>query len=1407
MFRLFRGRKSSQKLKPTGTLGVFVVLAFLIGGVLFSQSAGAAFYEWEQLALNPFQVGGIPYVIQEFEEFGGRLYAGTYPDVAYVWSSTDGVAWGAPLIAADFGYPDNVGICALREYSGYLYVGTCSDTLGAQLWRSNDGTTWSAVIATGEPTATAGDGFGDLNNKNIHDLEEFGGYLYAGVSNEVDPGAEVWRTNDGTTWSAVIATGEPGATAGNGFGDGGNTFVWTLEEFDGALYAGTENAAGSEMWRTTDGTSWTLANSNGYGVAANTRTLTLTSFAGSIYAGTWNASNSYIYSSSNGTSWSASDSSGFGDSNNKSIFAATEYRNELFVGTYNLNTGAEIWKTGDGALWEQVNANGFSTANNQSANAMQVIGDTLFVGNYNSGNSTDIRGENPSVVSSVTGSQATDGSGQVSVQFTVDDDEDADEVSARVEYNIGGGWQKATLSSATAAAGSPQVDNSEYYQIGTATGYIDTSGGANQLTAIWESQTDEPTADTASALVRVVASDNITEGDYAQSAAFDLDNVAPTVSANPPGGNYSSAQSVTLSANESPVTIYYTDDGSTPTATSSTYSSAISVSALGTTVLKFYAVDDKGNQSSVGTETYVISSAAASITLTKSATSSAAPAKTAASSDNRQIAAAGMLFGKIGGFLQGNISGQHNPWQVKLIEINLLILIISLGIVFFVLRLPWPEKTLVRLPVPRVIFSILFVIGLSFFASLSVLSNVKQTQAASTDVNPGDYITYRLDYSNVGGGNAYDMYILDALPIYTSYVPGTLDLNGTIKTDQLDTDEADFNDTNANKARFHIGTVTVGSSGYVSFGVKVNDNAPMGAVIANQGVGAFNPGNTSFQSNTVQNTVIATGLISGFVFYDANNNGTRDGGDFGISGASVKLYEDVDKNGVLDTSQDKFVHSKSSASNGSYDFTGLSARFYLINVEGLHSSYKLTTGNMPGQAVLATSFQQYTGANFGFYVQPQLPVTPPIVGGKDDGSDKVTIKLPVDKVTDYVEDIIPDKKEPEKEKRPDKLEETDNLRRPQEKETDKTGPIVIQEVSSWWDKLKDINKKFVAPILFAFTLLNFLLGVPLSIALSYLHYLTQLFTEPLLFFGRKRREWGVVYNSLTKQPLDLAMVRLFDQETNKLVETRVTDKAGRFLFIVEPEKSYYITADKPYYNFPSRYSMGRKSDANYHNLYHGQLISASTSQEMKKTGHIAVNIPLDPQEGYIFNQAHPGRPIKTPIGNLREAATLPAQRVVRDDQRVLRSSWWRRVNQVAAYIGPVLGLVSFVITPTLLTFIFLLLHIFLLILFHRLALGKLSKPWGKVFDAADEKPLSRSVIRLFDSKYGRLLLTTVSKGDGRYGFLIGNEMYSLIPFKDGYKFPPQRIEILGNKEQVVRKDLGMEKDDANIRMHTNDTNK
>lgn len=81
------------------------------------------------------------------------------------------------------------------------------------------------------------------------------------------------------------------------------------------------------------------------------------------------------------------------------------------------------------------------------------------------------------------------------------------------------------------------------------------------------------------------------------------DTTAPTTTASPSQGTYTSTQTVSLTANE-PATIYYTLNGSTPTTGSSVYTVPLTIST--TTTLKYFARDTAGNSEAVKTSVYTI---------------------------------------------------------------------------------------------------------------------------------------------------------------------------------------------------------------------------------------------------------------------------------------------------------------------------------------------------------------------------------------------------------------------------------------------------------------------------------------------------------------------------------------------------------------------------------------------------------------------------------------------------------------------------------------------------------------------------------------------------------------------------------------------------------------------------------
>ncbi|WP_375767984.1 chitobiase/beta-hexosaminidase C-terminal domain-containing protein [Archangium gephyra] len=113
----------------------------------------------------------------------------------------------------------------------------------------------------------------------------------------------------------------------------------------------------------------------------------------------------------------------------------------------------------------------------------------------------------------------------------------------------------------------------------------------------------------ANTTLKFFSTDTAGNAEAVKTADYVINTSIPTVSASPAGGLFRTEQSVTLTCNPGAtggtcVAIYYTTDGSTPSTSSATYSTPITVDV--TTTLKFFAENSVGNASSIHTETYRI---------------------------------------------------------------------------------------------------------------------------------------------------------------------------------------------------------------------------------------------------------------------------------------------------------------------------------------------------------------------------------------------------------------------------------------------------------------------------------------------------------------------------------------------------------------------------------------------------------------------------------------------------------------------------------------------------------------------------------------------------------------------------------------------------------------------------------
>jgi Legume lectin domain/Chitobiase/beta-hexosaminidase C-terminal domain/Bacterial lectin len=104
---------------------------------------------------------------------------------------------------------------------------------------------------------------------------------------------------------------------------------------------------------------------------------------------------------------------------------------------------------------------------------------------------------------------------------------------------------------------------------------------------------------------KTTATQNVLSWTYGQTGTSAAPVAAPTFS--PAGGTYTTAQTVTISDSTSGATIYYTTNGTTPTASSTKYTGAISVGA--TETLEAIAIETGYSNSPVATAAYIINSA------------------------------------------------------------------------------------------------------------------------------------------------------------------------------------------------------------------------------------------------------------------------------------------------------------------------------------------------------------------------------------------------------------------------------------------------------------------------------------------------------------------------------------------------------------------------------------------------------------------------------------------------------------------------------------------------------------------------------------------------------------------------------------------------------------------------------
>ncbi len=292
-----------------------------------------------------------------------------------------------------------------------------------------------------------------------------------------------------------------------------------------------------------------------------------------------------------------------------------------------------------------------------------------------------------------------------------------------------------------------------------------------------------------------------------------------------------------------------------------------------------------------------------------------------------------------------------------------------------------------------------------------------------------------------------------------------------------------------------------------------------------------------------------------------------------------------------------------------------------------------------------------------------------------------------------------------------------------------------------------VTKAVVAPTVATVAVVNAASAVS---AFNLFNYLRFFLTQPLLFlFRKKRQKWGIVFNALSKRPVDLAIVRLLRAQTNLVVQTRITDALGRFTFIVSPG-DYHLQVVKPQFTYPTVVMSHVKEDAGFLDLYHGEVISVTAQSALTP------NIPMDP----IVKEETP--------------------------RSILLKQVLRKIQRGAGGLSTMVSIGAVFVVPTPAMAIFATAQVGLYLLFRRLGVAPKPKGWGIVFDQVTNERLGRAVVRIFNKKYNKLLETQMTDENGRYGFVVGKDVYYLVADHPKYeRYVSPEIDLVQSKENLI----------------------
>ena len=255
---------------------------------------------------------------------------------------------------------------------------------------------------------------------------------------------------------------------------------------------------------------------------------------------------------------------------------------------------------------------------------------------------------------------------------------------------------------------------------------------------------------------------------------------------------------------------------------------------------------------------------------------------------------------------------------------------------------------------------------------------------------------------------------------------------------------------------------------------------------------------------------------------------------------------------------------------------------------------------------------------------------------------------------------------------------------------------------------------------------------------------------------RKGQNFGLVYDSVTKEPINRAIVRITDSN-GSLVSSEVTDIYGIFDARLNTG-SYKFSVEASEYSFPSR-TITLKVDEPYMNVYHGEELLHNSSDILN------ISIPLDKVDSSLISES--GASAK---------------------------SIFMGFFNVSLYFLFVVGFITTVFTlvkeSSVLGWITLLIYI-LFTIGYLIVRRNEGKKFGFVRNSSGSL-IEGLELGLIELEFNQLSAKRVTDEDGKYRFIVPRGKYRLVVLSPGYELLECKNDIFEVKEgsvEVVKEDI------------------